>query len=161
MRMAMDGNFCEEYLLLKLLKSDKRLWILAIMAALSGTIKAEQKSDDTQPFKATVAVEAPSTSTAKDIAVKERVDRMAILVHQRNEIFSKLKYFETSGDEVALERIQSELRSIDREISLISDTHNEDKDSIYNGNKESQQSKSEEITYKSWDIFKNFGLKGN
>ncbi|AIC11730.1 hypothetical protein [Xylella fastidiosa] len=159
--MAMDGNFREENLLFKLLKSDKRLWILAIMVALIGTINAEQKADDTQPFKATKAVEAPSTSTAKDFPVKERVDRMAILVHQRNEIFSKLKYFETSGDEASLERIQSELRSIDREISLISDARNEDTDSIYNGNKESKQSKSEEITYKSWDIFKNFGLKGN
>ncbi len=67
-RMAMDGNFREENLLFKLLKSDKRLWIFAIMVALIGTINAEQKADDTQPFKATKAVEAPSTSTAKDFS---------------------------------------------------------------------------------------------
>ena len=107
--------------------------------------------------------------------MQQHVDQMAILVQERNEILAKLNKWEANGDKAVLVRIQADLQSIDREIARAA------KQPVYPtssvamaqgagakpvsaapaANQESQTKESEKVTYEAWDIFKNFGQKGN
>ncbi|MCD8459778.1 hypothetical protein LPH44_11945 (plasmid) [Xylella taiwanensis] len=165
----MDGK-----LFFSLWKSAKSIGIFSALVVLNGAVQAEQEAARAQPFQATRAVEAHTASTPQTIAMKQRVDRMEILVHERNEILSKLNNFDARGDKAALAQIQEDLKSIDLEIALVSgqpiyptsgvtssDDGAKQVSSSQTENKESQPKESEKVTYERWDIFKNFGSKGN
>jgi hypothetical protein len=106
--------------------------------------------------------------------MQRHVDRLAILVQERNEIAAKLAKGEANGDKAALARTQADLQAIDREISLVSrqpvypnssstlsQTAGAKTASVaQTTNSESQASAGEKVTYEGWDIFKNFGRKG-
>lgn len=126
-------------------------------------------------IKRATATPAPKPQpTPQQAAVRAHVDRMAILVAERNEIMARRVQIEASGDQAAIARIRADLESIDREIAVAN------KQPIYpvrfvpppaGGAKpvtvataavpESQPAPSEPTTYESWDVFKNFGRKGN
>ena len=115
-----------------------------------------------------------SAQNQPSLATKLHVDRLEILTQERNEILSKLNKLESSADTKVLSRIQGDLQAIDREIALVS---REQSYPITNTstpgvgakpmataqavNQESQPKDSESVTYEGWDIFKNFGRKGN
>lgn len=100
---------------------------------------------------------------------------MAILVKERNVVLEKLNKWEAKGDKAALARIQDDLHAIDREIAraLRQPVSSTSSVAIAQGagakpvsaapaeNQESQTKESEKVTYEGWDIFKNFGRKGN
>ena len=106
--------------------------------------------------------------------MQQHVDRMAILVQERNEILAKLNKWEANGDKAVLARIQADLQSIDREIALVSrepirPTTSAAPAQVASAKpvsvaqtavSESQSSEGEKVTYEGWDIFKNFGRKG-
>ncbi|HHW4679520.1 MAG TPA: hypothetical protein ACQGQH_08840 [Xylella sp.] len=175
MKLTMEGRSYENSSFSKFFKSAKYLVVFLFLVALIDTAKSEQKSDDMQPFQATRAVEDRAASTSQPVAMKQRVDRMAILVHQRNEILSKLNNFYPGSDKAVLAQIQEDLKSIDLEIALVSwqpvyptsgvtssqDDGAKQVSSSQTENEESQPKESEKVTYESWDIFKNFGSKGN
>ena len=128
-----------------------------------------------QPVQATRAVAASAPATPQAIAMQQHVDRMAILIQERNEILSKLNKWEANGDKAVLARIQADLQSIDREIALVSRqpvyptssvattqvASAKPVSAVPTANQESQTQESEKVTYEGWDIFKNFGRKGN
>ena len=107
--------------------------------------------------------------------MQQHVDQMAILVQERNEILAKLNKWEANGDKAVLARIQADLQSIDREIARASRQPVYPTSSVASAqgagakpvsaaqtaNQESQPKESEKVTYEGWDIFKNFGRKGN
>jgi len=107
--------------------------------------------------------------------VQQRVDQLAILTQERNEILAKLNKLEANGDKAVLARIQADLQSIDREIARASRQPIYPTSSVATtqvasakpvsaaptANQESQAQESEKVTYEGWDIFKNFGRKGN
>ncbi|WP_433693462.1 hypothetical protein [Herbaspirillum seropedicae] len=100
---------------------------------------------------------------------------MAILLKERNVVLEKLNKWEAKGDKAALARIQDDLHAIDREIarasrqpvsptSSVAIAHGAGAKTVSAApaeNQESQTKESEKVTYEGWDIFKNFGRKGN
>ena len=160
------------------------LGLLVVVATLSGAAQASPptarattqppaaQAQSEQPVQATRAVAASATPQA--IAVQQHVDRMAILAQERSEILAKLKKLD-DGDKAGLARLQADLQSIDREIALVSRQPIHPTSSVATvqvtgaktvsaapmANQESQTNESEKITYEGWDIFKNFGRKGN
>ena len=164
--------------------SAQRLGLLAVFAALSCAAQADPQATaratpvvkvvQAQPVQATKAVAAPAPSTPQAIAMQQHVDRMAILVQERNEILAKLNKWEANGDKAVLARIQADLQAIDREIALVSrepirPTTSAAPTQVASAKpvsvaqtavSESPSSEGEKVTYEGWDIFKNFGRKG-
>lgn len=187
MRLGREGKLCDERSFFASRPSAKSLGLLAVVAALSGTAQADPpaaratvgapaaQAQPAQPVQATRAVAASVPATPQAIAMKRHVDRMAILIQERNEILSKLNKWEANGDKAVLARIQSDLQSIDREIALVSRQPVYPTSSVASAQgagakpvsaapaakQESQTKESEKVTYDGWDVFKNFGRKGN
>ena len=187
MRLGREGKLCDKRSFFASRPSAKSLGLLAVVAALSGTAQADPpaaratvaapaaQAQPAQPVQATRAVAASAPATPQAIAMQQHVDQMAILVQERNEILAKLNKWEANGDKAVLARIQADLQSIDREIARAA------KQPVYPtssvamaqgagakpvsaapaANQESQTKESEKVTYEAWDIFKNFGKKGN
>lgn len=167
--------------------SAKSLGLLAVVAALSSAALADPpaaritpaapaaQAQAAQPFQATKAVAASAAATPQSVAMQQRVDQLAILTQERNEILAKLNKWEANGDKAVLARIQADLQAIDREIARASRQPIYSTSSVANtqvasakpvsaaptANQESQTQESEKVTYEGWDIFKNFGRKGN
>ena len=187
MRLGREGKLCDKRSFFASRPSAKSLGLLAVVAALSGTAQADPpaaratvaapaaQAQPAQPVQATRAVAASAPATPQAIAMQQHVDRMAILIQERNEILSKLNKWEANGDKAGLARIQADLQSIDREIALVSRQPVYPTSSVASAqgagakpvsaapaaNQESQTKESEKVTYEGWDIFKNFGQKGN
>lgn len=123
-----------------------------------------------QPVQARKAAPTPQA-----VAVDQRSDRLAILIQERNEILSKQRKWEANGDKAVLARIQADLQAIDREIALVSRQPAYPISSVASSQAasakpvsaasavtpESQTKESEKLTHEGWDVFKNFGRKGN
>ena len=173
MRLGREGKLRDKRSFFASWPSARSLGLLAVVAALSGTVAAQ--GQPAQSVQATRAVAASAPATPQAIAMQQHVDRMAILIQERNEILSKLNKWEANGDKAVLARIQADLQSIDREIALVSRKPVYPTSSVANtqvasakpvsaaptANQESQTQESEKVTYEGWDIFKNFGRKGN
>ncbi|MCW5223654.1 hypothetical protein D5041_21405 (plasmid) [Verminephrobacter aporrectodeae subsp. tuberculatae] len=158
---------------------------MAVGAALSCTVLAAPPATtpaapastvvQVQPTQATKARTTATSVTPQAVAMKQHVDRMSILLQERTDILAKLKKLEENGDKPALTRILDDLQSIDREIVLVSRqpvyqtssaapnqaTSTKFASVAKTADPESQPSESEKVTYEGWDIFKNFGRKGN
>ena len=167
--------------------SAKSLGLLSVVAVLSSAALADPpaarvtpaapaaQAQAAQPFQATKAVAASAAATPQSVAMQQRVDQLAILTQERNEILAKLNKWEANGDKAVLARIQADLQAIDREIARASRQPIYPISSVANtqvasakpvsaaptANQESQTQESEKVTYEGWDIFKNFGRKGN
>lgn len=184
MRLKRQGILWGKRSIFSSCPSAKCLGILAVLAALSGTVQAAPPSarptvaapaEQAQPVQATRAVAASAPPTPQSIAVQQDADQMAILVKERNVVLEKLNKWEAKGDKAALARIQDDLHAIDREIAraLRQPVSSTSSVAIAQGagakpvsaapaeNQESQTKESEKVTYEGWDIFKNFGRKGN
>ncbi|WP_443112905.1 hypothetical protein [Herbaspirillum seropedicae] len=164
--------------------SAKGLAILAVSAAISGAVQAappparptvEAPAEQAQPVQATRAAAASAPPTPQSIAMQQDADQMAILLKERNVVLEKLNNWKAKGDKAALARIQDDLHAIDREIaralrqpvsptSSVAIAHRAGAKTMSAApaeNQGSQTKESEKVTYEGWDIFKNFGRKGN
>ena len=189
MRLEREGDLYGKRSFFASWPSAKSLGLLAVVAALSSAALADPpaarvtpaapaaQAQAAQPFQATKAVAASATAAPQSVAMQQRVDQLAILTQERNEILTKLNKLDANGDKAALARIQADLQAIDREIARST------RQPIYptsvataqspgaagaktvsaapSANQESQTQESEKVTYEGWDIFKNFGRKGN
>ena len=179
MRLAREGDLYGKRSFFVPWPSAKSLGLLAVVAALSGAAQADPPAARATPVapatQAQTAQPVQATRVVTSPAVQQRVDQLAILTQERNEILAKLNKREANGDKAVLARIQADLQAIDREISRAS------RQPIYStssaaatqvasakpvsaapaANQESQAQESEKVTYEGWDIFKNFGRKGN
>ncbi len=187
MRLEREGDLYGKRSFFASWPSAKSLGLLAVLAAMNASAQADPpaarataaapaaQAQPAQPVQATRAVAASAPATPQAIAMQQHVDRMAILIQERNEILSKLNKWEANGDKAVLARIQADLQSIDREIALVSRQPVYPTSSVASAqgagakpvsaaqtaNQESQPKESEKVTYEGWDIFKNFGRKGN
>ena len=186
MRLEREGDLYGKRSFFASWPSAKSLGLLAVVAALSSAALADPpaarvtpaapaaQAQAAQPFQATKAV-AASAAAPQSVAMQQRVDQLAILTQERNEILAKLNKWEANGDKAVLARIQADLQAIDREIARASRQPIYPTSSVANtqvasakpvsaaptANQESQTQESEKVTYEGWDIFKNFGRKGN
>ena len=187
MRLEREGDLYGKRSFFASWPSAKSLGLLAVVAALSSAALADPpaarvtpaapaaQAQAAQPFQATKAVAASATAAPQSVAMQQRVDQLAILTQERNEILTKLNKLDANGDKAALARIQADLQSIDREIARASRQPVYPTSSVASAqgagaktvsaapsaNQESQTQESEKVTYEGWDIFKNFGRKGN
>ena len=178
MRLEREGDLYGKRSFFAPRSSAKSLGLLAVVAALSSAALADPpaaQAQAAQPFQATKAVAASAAATPQSVAMQQRVDQLAILTQERNEILAKLNKWEANGDKAVLARIQADLQAIDREIARASRQPIYPTSSVANtqvasakpvsaaptANQESQTQESEKVTYEGWDIFKNFGQKGN
>ena len=187
MRLEREGDLYGKRSFFASWPSAKSLGLLAVVAALSSAALADTpaarvtpaapaaQAQAAQPFQATKAVAASATAAPQSVAMQQRVDQLAILTQERNEILAKLNKWEANGDKAVLARIQADLQAIDREIARASRQPIYPTSSVANtqvasakpvsaaptANQESQTQESEKVTYEGWDIFKNFGRKGN
>ena len=178
MRLEREGDLYGKRSFFASWPSAKSLGLLAVVAALSSAALADPpaaQAQAAQPFQATKAVAASATAAPQSVAMQQRVDQLAILTQERNEILAKLNKWEANGDKAVLARIQADLQAIDREIARASRQPIYPTSSVANtqvasakpvsaaptANQESQTQESEKVTYEGWDIFKNFGRKGN
>lgn len=187
MRLEREGDLYGKRSFFASWPSAKSLGLLAVVAALSSAALADPpaarvtpaapaaQTQAAQPFQATKAVAASATAAPQSVAMQQRVDQLAILTQERNEILAKLNKWEANGDKAVLARIQADLQAIDREIARASRQPIYPTSSVANtqvasakpvsaaptANQESQTQESEKVTYEGWDIFKNFGRKGN
>lgn len=187
MRLGGEGKLCDKRSFFAPWPSAKSLGLLAVVAVLSSAALADPpaarvtpaapaaQAQAAQPFQATKAAAASAAATPQSVATQQRVDQMAILTQERNEILAKLNKWEANGDKAVLARIQADLQSIDREIARVSRQPIYPTSSVATtqvasakpvsaaptANQESQTQESEKVTYEGWDIFKNFGRKGN
>ena len=187
MRLEREGDLYGKRSFFASWPSAKSLGLLAVVAALSSAALADTpaarvtpaapaaQAQAAQPFQATKAVAASATAAPQSVAMQQRVDQLAILTQERYEILAKLNKWEANGDKAVLARIQADLQAIDREIARASRQPIYPTSSVANtqvasakpvsaaptANQESQTQESEKVTYEGWDIFKNFGRKGN
>lgn len=148
----------------------------AVIAALSSSALVTTSAAQAQPVQATRVFAAPAAAaTPRSIAMQQHVDQMAILVEERNYMLEKLKKWEVNGDKAVVARIQADLQALDREIArssrqpvyptssvaIAKAAGAKTESAASAANQESQTKESETGTYEGWDIFKNFGRKGN
>lgn len=178
-----ERKLCDIRSFLACSPSVRPLCILCTVAALGGAAWA-----DPPAARATVAAPPASQAqveqtvqarkaapTPQAVAVDQRSDRLAILIQERNEILSKQRKWDANGDKSVLARIQADLQSIDREIALVSRqpvypissvapsqvANAKPASAASAANQESQTKGGEKLTHEGWDVFKNFGRKGN
>lgn len=158
--------------------STQRLGLLVVCAALNCTAYA----DPPAARAAAAASAAPSpqkivlTPASEAIAAKvQQDDRMAILESELTDIKERLARLMGNGDQAAITRTAGDLDAIEREIARVqrepvhqvkntkppASAPDKTESVAQAANLESQPTAGEKITYESWDIFKNFGHKGN